>query len=851
MTFPTIPTGARIVSSVQQNATATRTIDLTGLTKNAGDLLIAIFVGYNTSTGTNAAFSGWTTGWTEFHDSATNGTLPIGMAYKWSDGTETTLSATQAATITGHCAMLVMAIPNAHGSTPPEAGSRASQPAGATLPDPAAFNPTGWDVEDTLWIAVAGEGQSSATGSWTGLGATAPTNYTDMARSTIADVLNSTQVGVCFRQLAAASEDVGTWGADTSNSLHAAVVIAVRPMAQVTATRATTWNATAQVSPAATRATTWNVYVTAADSPGLELSSFGTFSGVNNGDTIHYVRVGIVHQETSGAQAPTYQLWDGATAQIGTTQTGTTGTTDHTDTHDFTGVTYSQLATLRVRVFGHAQTTLVESVDSVALTVNYTAQSTTQVTATRATTWASLAPVTATRATTWTVNETLTQATATRATTWNALGQATSTRQTTWNVAGTLTQVTATRATTWTVGYAYLNSPNDPVGITDSVTVYLDRVVTVNDPVGITDTGVDQFIDREVTLNDPVGITDSVTVSQTITATRATTWNVAGALSSVTASRATSWTAAAAATGARSTTWHTLAPVAAPATRATTWAALARVTPATRATTWHTLVPVAAPSTRSTTWTTRAQATGTRSTTWNVAGALTQVTSTRSTTWNVASNIQAARATSWNVTAQATATRASSWATSARATASRTTTWNVAGALAQVTASRQTTWTVRARTTAERPTTWNALASAGIGTRATSWTVTVAVAPATRSTVWVARALSTSTRATTWATYARSTGSRSAVWDTLVGTGAASRASTWDVLIVAGAPATRAATWSTHAQTTATRATFWDVRIVEYTVLLYAALGPYARPSSATMRPEATAKGPDERLALT
>ena len=72
MAFPTIPTVAagRILSTLQANTTATRTFpDLSGLTKNSGDLLIAIIVGYQTTATANAAFSGWTSGWTEFLDS--------------------------------------------------------------------------------------------------------------------------------------------------------------------------------------------------------------------------------------------------------------------------------------------------------------------------------------------------------------------------------------------------------------------------------------------------------------------------------------------------------------------------------------------------------------------------------------------------------------------------------------------------------------------------------------------------------------------------------------------------------------------------------------------------------------
>ena len=231
MTFPTIPTAAagRVLTANQADTTATRTFpNLSSLTKSSGDLLVAIIVAYQTSTGTNAAFSSWGGGFTEFHDSATSTTMAIGCAYKWSTGSETgTFTVTQAGTITGHASMILLSIPGAHASTPPEAGGRASGTTAA--PDPTALNPTGWDVEDTLWIAVVGCGETATTGSFTGVGG-APANYGDAAQTGItADVVGGVDALVAFRQLAAASEDVGTPSVDTSNARNAAMVIAVRP----------------------------------------------------------------------------------------------------------------------------------------------------------------------------------------------------------------------------------------------------------------------------------------------------------------------------------------------------------------------------------------------------------------------------------------------------------------------------------------------------------------------------------------------------------------------------------------------------------------------------------------------
>jgi hypothetical protein len=229
--FPTIPTAAagRVLAQLEADTTATRTFDdLSGLTKNNGDLLLAIIIAYQSSG--VPAFSGWDNGFTEFFDSNTATTMAIGAAYKWSTGAETgVVNVTQAATITGHAAMFLLSIAGSDGITTPEAGSRADGTSAAA--DPAAFNPAGWDAEDTLWIAVAGSGETGTTGSFTGLAA-APTNFTDYVDTGIsADVVGGVEAAVAFRQLNAASEDHAGFSVDLSNAKNAAAVIAVRPAA--------------------------------------------------------------------------------------------------------------------------------------------------------------------------------------------------------------------------------------------------------------------------------------------------------------------------------------------------------------------------------------------------------------------------------------------------------------------------------------------------------------------------------------------------------------------------------------------------------------------------------------------
>jgi len=233
MAFPTIPTvgAGRVITGVQANTTATRTFpSLTGLTKNAGDMLLAIVVAYQTSTGTNAAFSGWTGPFSgvEAHDSATSTTLAMGVSWAVSGGSETgTFAVTQAGTITGHAAFIVLSIPGWHGIEGPTIGGRASS-IDATQADPTSVAP-GWGAADTLWIAVAGHGETATAGSYTAI-TTAPTNYTNLAVTAISgDVVGGVQAAVAFRQLNAASEDAGAFTADASNARHSAILIAIRP----------------------------------------------------------------------------------------------------------------------------------------------------------------------------------------------------------------------------------------------------------------------------------------------------------------------------------------------------------------------------------------------------------------------------------------------------------------------------------------------------------------------------------------------------------------------------------------------------------------------------------------------
>jgi hypothetical protein len=235
MAFPTVPTtaGSRILFTNQADALGTRTFpSLTSLTKNSGDLLLAIIVSYQDAGVSGAVFSSWGGSFTETSDQMTTSgsTMAIGVAHKWSSGSETgTFTVTQASP-TGHASMCLMSIAGAHASTVPEVGTIANGTSAAN--DPGSFNPAGWDVEDTLWIAVDGNGMTSGTGSWTACGAGTLTNYSGQADSNTTDssTIGQTEIVVSFRQVAAASEDRGAVSThDLSNARNSGLIIAVRP----------------------------------------------------------------------------------------------------------------------------------------------------------------------------------------------------------------------------------------------------------------------------------------------------------------------------------------------------------------------------------------------------------------------------------------------------------------------------------------------------------------------------------------------------------------------------------------------------------------------------------------------
>jgi fibronectin-binding autotransporter adhesin len=357
MAFPTIPTGGRVVTGVQANTTSPRTSpNLSGLTNNSGDLMIAICVGYQSSSAAGSIWSGWTAGWTEFADLGGSSNTAVGAAYKWSTGSETgTVSVTQAG-ITGHAVWILLSIPGAHASTPPAVGAIANGTAAAA--NPAALDPAGWGTEETLWVSLAVGGETATTGSFTGITTGAPTNYVNEAITAISgDVVGGVNAGVAFRQLSAASEDVGPWtGVDLSNARNSALLIAVRPSGDLTTTAAIAGTATTTATGVVGRSTTASLSGTGA------LTATGSVdTGGGGGPTEGYIAYGFdegtgtttANQGTTGPDATNVPGWD--TGKSGTgyaLSRSTTGTGATFDIPTSLGTTWTVMGWFKVRSTG-------------------------------------------------------------------------------------------------------------------------------------------------------------------------------------------------------------------------------------------------------------------------------------------------------------------------------------------------------------------------------------------------------------------------------------------------------------------------------------------------------------------
>ena len=212
---------APVVASVTETAFGTNTLDHyvdMPATVNAGDLLIVLFTNDGNDTVTTPG------GWTELASDANGTYVRLSVYYRIAAGTEGGTTVNFVTSGVEQAAAQVYRITNWHGTTPPEISTAATGT--STSPNPASLDPAGWDVADTLWIAVAGQDRGDQGGT-----TAYPASYTDGISTQSSDPAT---IGVCRihsarRVLAAASENPSAFTIPVSEQ-WVAFTIAVRPI---------------------------------------------------------------------------------------------------------------------------------------------------------------------------------------------------------------------------------------------------------------------------------------------------------------------------------------------------------------------------------------------------------------------------------------------------------------------------------------------------------------------------------------------------------------------------------------------------------------------------------------------
>jgi hypothetical protein len=208
---------APLVTSVTETAFGTDTTDHyvnMPATVNAGDLLIALFTNDGGATVTTPS------GWTQLA-SDDNTAVRCSVYYKIASGDEDGTTVDFITSANEQAAAQVYRITNWHGTTPPEISTAA--PGTSTRPDPASLDPAGWDVADTLWLAVAGQDRGDQ-----GPTIAYPAYYTDGISTLSSATTDSCRTLSARRVLAAASENPGAFTIPASEE-WVAFTIAVRP----------------------------------------------------------------------------------------------------------------------------------------------------------------------------------------------------------------------------------------------------------------------------------------------------------------------------------------------------------------------------------------------------------------------------------------------------------------------------------------------------------------------------------------------------------------------------------------------------------------------------------------------
>jgi hypothetical protein len=215
----TVPAlAAPVVASVTETAFDTATKDHyvnMPATVNADDLLIVLFTNDGDETVTTPA------GWTALASDANGTQVRLSVYYKIAAGTEGGTTVNFVTSDNEEAAAQVYRITDWHGTTPPEISTAATDT--SNRPNPASLDPVGWDVADTLWLAVAGQDRGDQDGT-TAYSA----YYTDGISTPSSNGTGSCRTLSARRVLAAASENPGPFTIPVLEE-WVAFTIAVRP----------------------------------------------------------------------------------------------------------------------------------------------------------------------------------------------------------------------------------------------------------------------------------------------------------------------------------------------------------------------------------------------------------------------------------------------------------------------------------------------------------------------------------------------------------------------------------------------------------------------------------------------
>lgn len=189
----------------------------------AGDLIV-VNIGADGAASAVSAITGYTSLFR-----ASNGSVCHGETFvKIADGTETgTFTYGPSGTATEQGVWRVMVVKDWWGTIATGVEVSASATGATTTPNPAALNPTNWDVEDTFWRAVfaADDGRTGIT--------SYPANYGINQNHDASGGSGGANMGSAGRNNAVASEDPGTFTKSGTGSAAAWVawVIGIRPAA--------------------------------------------------------------------------------------------------------------------------------------------------------------------------------------------------------------------------------------------------------------------------------------------------------------------------------------------------------------------------------------------------------------------------------------------------------------------------------------------------------------------------------------------------------------------------------------------------------------------------------------------